>query len=149
MSKAKKAKWEWRSWIQDARMELHDYFRHIYNLNIQNISTTILWGICSKRWQVMFYFTVGGGCYRAFRTWDGDGCGVSYSVRTRLWCGVWPVAEVKTEKRQLYPAKIWYCPTGFSFYSKGHNVLYSAKSASRNSTLGKTFLDRISAILNF
>lgn len=88
----------------------------------------------------MFYFRVGGDWYRAFRTWDGDGCGVSYTVRTRLWCGVWPVAEVKTEKRQLHPAKLWYCPTGFSFYSKGHNVLYSAKSSSRNSHSRKKVL---------
>lgn len=89
--------------------------------------------MCSKSWQLMFYFRVGSGCYSVFSTWDGDGCGVTYTVRTRLWCGIWPVVEVKTEKWQQYPAKIWYCPTGFSFYSKGHNILYSAKSASWNS----------------
>lgn len=54
----------------------------------------------------MFYFRVGSGWYSALSTWDGDGCGVTYTVRTRLWCGIWPVVEVKPEKRQQYPAKI-------------------------------------------
>lgn len=102
-------------------------------LYVHNTSTISLWGMCSKSWQVMFYFRVGSGWYSAFSTWDGDGYGVTYTVRTRLWCGIWPEVEAKTEKWQQYPAKIWYCPTGFSFYSKGHNILYSVKSASRNS----------------
>lgn len=50
----------------------------------------------------MFYFRVGSGWYSALNTWDGDGCGVTYTVRTRLWCGIWPAVEVKPEKRQQY-----------------------------------------------
>lgn len=65
---------------------------------------------------------------------------------------VWRLARGWSENWKattLHPAKIWYCPTGFSFHSKGHNVLYSVKSASQISHSRKNTYDRISDILNF
>lgn len=98
----------------------------------------------------MLYFRVGGGWYQTFRTWDGDGCGVSYTVRIRLWCGIWPVAEVKTEKRQLcILPKSGIVPQAFHFIPKVIMYCIQPNLLHKTPTLGKTLLDRVSDTLNF